>query len=194
MKTLLLDADGVVLEKGEYFSTKFARQFELPLEEVTVFFKNEYLRCQKGELDLKEELPPYLEEWGWSGTVDDFLEYWFSMDVVVNDSLVSIIEDFRERGVRCYLASNNEKYRAERIKKVLEEMDLLDGYYFSSSIKVKKSDSQFFSHILQDLQVEASDVVYLDNDQVNIDSAKTLGIEAYLYSNEKLDDLLKQLK
>lgn len=194
MKILLLDADGVVLEKGEYFSKKFAHAFSLPEEEVTVFFQNEYGLCQKGELDLKEELLPYLEKWGWSGSVEDFLEYWFSSDVIVNDYLVPAVEELRESGLKCYLASNNEKYRAERIKKVLEEMELLDGYYFSSAIKVKKNEAQFFSHILEDLKAEASDVIYLDNDQVNLEAAKSLGIETYLYSDAVLQDLLAKYK
>lgn len=190
MKVLLLDADGVVLKKDEYFSKKFTRDFALSEEEVLVFFKNEYGRCQSGELDLKEELVPYLENWGWSGTVEDFLEYWFSRDVVINDFLVPIVEQLRDSGVKCYLASNNEKYRAERIRKVLEEVEMLDGYYFSAALKVKKNDPLFFSKILEDLKVTASEVIYLDNDQINLDSAKTLGIETHLYTDEKIQALL----
>jgi putative hydrolase of the HAD superfamily len=191
MKILLLDADGVVLKKDEYFSTKFARDYNLPNEDVLAFFKNEYGRCQSGDLDLKEVLPIYLSKWNWPGSVEDFLEYWFATDVVINDSIVPIVQKLRQAGVKCYLASNNEKYRAERIIQTLEGVSLLDGYYFSSKLKVKKNEPLFFTKILEDLGAEPSEIVYLDNDQVNLDSAMTLGIEAYLYSEEKMRELLK---
>ncbi|MFM2381894.1 MAG: hypothetical protein RLZZ76_661, partial [Candidatus Parcubacteria bacterium] len=119
MKALLLDADGVVLKKGELFSEQFSREYNIPLEEVIPFFKNELGRCQKGEADLKEVLPPYLESWSFGGTVDDFLEYWFR-DVEINPEIIELVAECKEKGIACYLASNNEKYRARRIEEKLE--------------------------------------------------------------------------
>ncbi len=60
MRFLLLDVDGVVLQKGEYFSERFSRDYSVPLTEVIPFFKSPLVACQKGEADLGRELEPYL--------------------------------------------------------------------------------------------------------------------------------------
>ena len=134
MKVLLLDADGVVLEKGEYFSDKYAREHNVPVDDILEFFKGPYLKCQRGEADLKQELVPYLQKWGWEDSVDAFLEYWFTYDVHLKDGAREAITAFKNRGVQCYLASNNEQYRAEYIRQFLESLNLLDGYYYSYQI------------------------------------------------------------
>lgn len=189
MKVLLLDADGVVLQKGEYFSERFAREHNVPIDVVVEFFKGPFTACQRGEADLKTEIAPYLEKWGWQGSEDDFLEYWFSSDVVLNPEIEEVISGLKEKGVRLYLASNNEKYRAAAIEKLLKEKDLLDGTYFSANLKVRKENPEFFEYIARDLAVEPREMAFVDNDQKNVDSALSLGIDAKLYSSEVLNGL-----
>lgn len=188
MKVLLLDADGVVLNKGEYFSERFAREYNVPLESVVDFFKGPFAACQKGEADLKVELKPYLEKWNWQGSADDFLDYWFKSDVVLNPDIEEIVFGLRGQGVKVYLASNNEKYRAQVIEELLKENNLLDGVFFSSQLKVRKEDPDFFNHILKELNVGPGEVAFVDNDQKNVDSAASWGIEARLYSPEILSE------
>jgi putative hydrolase of the HAD superfamily len=189
MKVLLLDADGVVLQKGEYFSERFAREYNVPLSSVVEFFKGPYVACQKGEADLKDELQPFLEKWNWQGSTEDFLGYWFKYDVVLNPGIKEVVANLREKGVKVYLASNNEKYRAKVIEDLLREEELLDGVYFSSHIKVRKDTPGFFQHVIDELGVEPQEVTFVDNDQKNVDSAESLGIDARIYSPEILTEL-----
>jgi HAD superfamily hydrolase (TIGR01509 family) len=186
MKVLLLDADGVVLNKGEYFSERFAREHDVPLESVRTFFAGPFGGCQTGEKDLKEEIRPYLEAWNWQGSVDDFLAYWFQ-DVQVDPNIEPIIKELRDKGVRSYLASNNEHYRARKIEAKLG--DMLDGCFFSADLKSKKENPDFFKYIIEKLEVEPMDAAFVDNDQKNVDAAASLGIRAYLYDPEILNRL-----
>ena len=57
-KAILFDADGVVLKKyKEYFvSQYFAKKYNAPADEVNAFFAKDFRTCQRGKLDLKEEL------------------------------------------------------------------------------------------------------------------------------------------
>jgi len=193
MKILLVDADGVILKKGEYFSEKFAREHNVPLEKVVEFFKGPFGLCQKGTADLKEELAPYLTSWNWDKGIEAFLDYWFNYDVEFNSNVELTLARFRDQGVKCYLASNNEKYRANFIRSKIDAKKLLDGYYFSYEIKHKKSEPAFFEFVLGDLQVEPEEVYFIDNDESNIAAALSLGIKAYLYNNGLLDELLTKV-
>lgn len=187
MKALLLDADGVVLKKGEFFSEKFSREHNVPIEEVMKFFKGPFGACQEGTKDLKEELVPYLNQWGWQGTVEDFLEYWFE-DVVVDPEFISQIQGYREKGIMCYLASNNEHYRGRGIESVLGNM--LDGYFFSADLKIKKEKPAYFEFILEKLGLSASEVGFVDNEERNVESAREVGIRAEIFNEGIFDELL----
>lgn len=193
MKVLLLDADGVVLHKGELFSERFAREYKIPLELVVDFFKGPFSECQAGVKDLKEVLPPYLEKWGWQEGVDAFLTYWFESDFHPNVSGLELIQQFRKKRIRCCMASNNERYRADYIANRLKQEDILDDYFFSGYLQVKKNNPDFFIKVTSSLGVKAEDCCFIDNDQKNIDTAKTVGIEAYLYRDGIFEELLSKI-
>lgn len=188
MKAILLDADGVVLNKGENFSDRFAREHNVPIEEVMEFFDGPFSACQSGDKDLKEELVPYLEKWGWKKSADDFLDYWFK-DMEIDPEIEDFIERCHEKGINCYLASNNETQRARRIERMLGNK--LDGYFFSADLGVKKENKVFFESVLDKLGLDPEEVTLIDNERKNVESALELGIDARKYRKEYLDELLK---
>ena len=42
--------------------------------ESKLFFTNEFIQCELGRADLKEEVESYLENWGWTKGVNEFLD------------------------------------------------------------------------------------------------------------------------
>lgn len=178
MKVLLLDADGVLLQSGELFSERFAREYEVPTEAILPFFRGPYADCQAGSKDLKEELVPFLESWGWEGSVEEFLDYWFE-DTVIDPEINELFATCRESGIACYMASNNEHYRARHIEAVLGTQ--LEGYFFSADLKLKKDNPAYFETVLDQLGLPASDVGFVNNEAKNIEAAAEVGLEAKLY-------------
>lgn len=189
MKAILLDADGVVLQKEEYFSERFAREHNVPIEEVMEFFNGPFKDCQTGIADMKDILPTYLEKWGWKDSIDSFMDYWFR-DVEINPEIENFIERCNERGIKCYLASNNEIHRARHIEKLLGQK--MDGYFFSADLRAKKDNTDFFDSVLDKIGLDAQDVTFMDDDKQNIEAALELGINAKRYRKEFLDELLSE--
>lgn len=190
MKILLLDADGVCLKKVDYFSVLLSKRQNIEPEIVADFFKKEFILCQKGKADLKVEIAKYLELWKWQGTVDDLLSYWFEYDVALNQEVMDKLSVLKEGGVLCYLASNQERYRAQKIMELFNAHGVLDGYFFSCDLGVRKSGSEFFEKVLAKLAVVGEEVSYIDNDQSNLDSAVKLGIDTYLFSDDVFNRML----
>lgn len=190
MKLILLDADGVLFKSEVLFSTLFSKEHVVPLEDISEFFRGPFAQCQTGEKDMKEELPVYLEKWGWSGDLDSFLAYWFESEFNFDEKLNNSVQLLREKGLLCCLASNNEKYRATHLENRLREMDVLDKYYFSWSLKSKKNKPEFFEKIIEELGIAPDEIVFIDDEQQNIDAAKSLGIDARLYHDGVLEELL----
>ena len=116
-KEILLDADGVVIRpRHKYFSEKFSEEHGVSFDDIIPFFKGEYKQAAIGEVDIREVLPPYLEKWGWEGSIDDFLQYWFEGERDVDENVLAVVRDLRSKGTRVHLASDNE------INRVMEKM------------------------------------------------------------------------
>ena len=189
MKVLLLDADGVVLKKGELFSERFAREHNVPNEAILPFFRGPFAECQAGTKDLKDELAPFLDSWGWEGSVEEFLDYWFE-DVVIDPEINALLATCKEKGIACYMASNNEHYRARHIEAVLA--DQLDGYFFSADLKLKKDNPAYFETVLEQLDLPASEVGFVDNEAKNVEAAAEVGLDARLYKSDILGEFMSE--
>jgi putative hydrolase of the HAD superfamily len=72
-------------------------------------------------------------------------------------------------------------------------MDALDKCYFSWSLKSKKKRPQFFEQIIEELGVAPKEIVFIDDEQQNIDTAKSLGIDARLYHEGVLEELVTNI-
>lgn len=191
-KVVLLDADGVVIKKGEgYFSDKFVREYGAPADEVRAFFKNEFLQCQVGKADLKEELGKRLPAWGWPKSVDSYLHYWFTSDVVLDEEVLAVAKELQKKGIECYLATDQEVYRSEYVAQML--LGKLCGAWFSCDLGVCKDNPEFFKQIIArwEGRYRPEEVLYFDDDQKNVDSARSVGIDARLFSSV---EYLKRLK
>lgn len=191
-KILLVDLDGVVIKsKQGYFSNRFSAEYKVPIEDVLTFFKEEYQQTAIGKSDLRAVLPDYLHKWGWQGTVDDFLSYWFEGDVVINKQVVSLIQNLRKQNIKCYLASDNARERAEYLQKEFKFDDLFDGGFYSCQLGVTKSNPLFFSNIQNQLGVNADQLIFWDDDSKNVEVASHSGLQAFVYDD--FGDFVRQL-
>jgi putative hydrolase of the HAD superfamily len=187
IKAILFDLDGVVVKRHEYFSVSYAREHNVPLDDVVAFFKNDFAACSLGKADLKEALAPHLAAWKWSGTVDELLTYWFESENHPDADVLERVRVLRAEGTPCFLASEQEQYRAAYL---LEDMGMkthFDGAFFSCELGASKSEPVFFQKALAKLGLPASEVAYFDDDAENVAVAATLGIQACYYT--KLEDI-----
>jgi putative hydrolase of the HAD superfamily len=181
--TLLFDVDGVLVN-GQKFSEQLAKDYGITSDKTASFFNGDFKKCVVGECDLKEALAPHLSSWGWTKSVDELLEYWFSTEHQVDEELVMYIQELRAKGMKCYVATNQEKYR---VKYMLEKMgfaDSFDGVFASAHLGHKKPAHEFFEKMLQQIKVgNKSEVLFWDDTPANIQAAKEFGIHAEFYSN-----------
>ncbi len=183
IKVIIFDADGVLVN-GVRFSDALEKDYGISLETTLPFFTGPFQECLIGNLDLKEAVEPYLESWGWSNGVDAFLEYWFSVEHTLNEELIEYIQVLREKGVLCFLGTNNEKYRFQYMLEKMGFADSFDRTYASAHLGFKKPDHEFFKRIYNDLNnINKSEILFLDDDTDNVKSAKEFGINAEIYNS-----------
>ena len=159
----------------------------MALGKITPFFKNEFRECQMGRADLKEELVKYFPKWGWKKSVEEFLEYWFAYGTELNVEVVRKVDELRAREVKCYLATDQEKYRAKYLLEMVGLGEHFDGSFFSYDLGFSKSQKKFFKKIAQILEVKPEEMAFYDDEQENVRAAREAGVKAKLF--EKLESI-----
>lgn len=187
-KAVLFDADGVIVRPEKLFSHQHAQTHGFDPAEITPFFQGDFQDALVGRADLKDLLEKNRGVWRFDGTPDDLMAQWFQAEHVIDDALVEEVKKLRKLGMHCFLATNQEKYRAKYLE---EEMfpGVFEHVYSSAILGVKKPSEEFYAKILDELaaeEIQPEEVVYLDDDAENVEAAKRLGIRAVLYRN--IDD------
>jgi putative hydrolase of the HAD superfamily len=185
-RIFIFDADEVVLKREMYFSRRLARDFEIPEEEIMKFFKKEYKDCAIGKSDLRNVLKKYIENWGWSGSVQDLMKYWFENEREINGAVVNEIKNLRRKGYTCCLATNNEIYRTQYLLNEVGLKDLFDYVFSSSEVGFLKSAGEFWKFVQERIGVnDPGNIVVWDSDRKNIKKVNELGMKGFIFTDEE---------
>jgi putative hydrolase of the HAD superfamily len=180
---LLFDADGVIIN-GKMFSLHLEDDFGISTEMTKHFFTTIFSDCLEGKADLKEEIKPYLKEWGWNKGVDKFLEYWFDVEHVVDERLIELIQSFRKNGIKCFVATNQEHHRTNYMRKEMVFDKWFDGVFSSADLGHKKPNIDFFQELFVKIGLpDKATTWFFDDTQKNIEGAEEFGINSKLYTD-----------
>ena len=179
----IFDFDGVI-NKSEYFSIKYAKEFAISHQLISQFFQLEFDKCAKGEADIKSLLPPYLEKWNWDEDVDSFLNFWFQNDIELDMELINFIAEIKKQNHYVVLASQQEVNRKNHLWEELELNLIFHKFYCTCDLGYLKSDKEFYSIILADLKAHhiiksAREVIFFDDSKRFIETASEIGIKTY---------------
>lgn len=191
-RIILLDLDGVLIEKVKLFSVRYSQQYLVDIKDMNMFFKGEFQECMVGKKDLKKVLKKYIKPWRWQGTVDQLLKYWFEEEVTFNQKVIETINKLDREIFKIYVCSNEEKYRAEYLENLVSQKLKVDGFLFSNELRLLKKDSKFFNKVMNQFLVEPNQVYYLDDNEKNIRAAEKVGINVYLYPDRNLDEIINE--
>ena len=185
IKVLLFDADGVLLfHTDKIFSVRLSEYLDIPVGRINPFFEKVFGDCLVGLKDLREELAPYAKDWGWQGSIDELLTFWFEYEHNVDQPLINYISALRDKGTKSYVATNNEKYRAEALFGHLNlDQTVFEKLYAAGNLTVLKPDLAFYQKIYDDLiGIKKNEVLLWDDSIQNVEAARNYGFEAELYT------------
>lgn len=172
-KAILFDVDGVVLfPRDKYFSQRLKEEgYELDEQRISQFFKNQYKQIVIGKADLKEEVSEEFRNWGWSGTVDELLDFWFSYENKLNQEVIDFAQELRQKQIKCFLSSDHSKYREQDLLHNVGLVEYFDGEFFSASLGYTKEEKEYYQQILSSLNLTPEEIVFIDDDIGNIEIA-----------------------
>lgn len=176
-----LDADGVVI-RSEPFTVELEQRMGIGYSKILPFFKGAFQDCIVGKKELRELLPQYLEEWGWAGSMDALIDFWFQAENKPDQQLLDEASQLRGQGAKLFLATNQERNRLAFMRNEMGFDSIFDHCFASCEIGFKKPDTAFYEAIASDERMKGCRrVVFFDDRENNVDPVRELGWDGIVY-------------
>jgi hypothetical protein len=133
----------------------------------------EIYACYISVGDFQRRFGELLDRWSCTGDVGAALQAWTAIEV--DSTILEMIAMLRASGYRCYLASNQEPYRARYMSETLRYKAAFDGEFYSCTVGHAKPAPAYFRAILEALAVRAEDTLFIDDLSTNVEAAGALG-------------------
>lgn len=173
---VVFDVDGVLVDVR--FPGVLRRSLGVSRSDAAEFFEGPFERCLIGASDLRHELPPFLEKWKWSGSFEEFLDFWFEEESHLNEPVLDAADHLRSRGLRCFLASTQERYRAGFLERRLAVGTRFEKAFFSCRLGCRKPSPAFFLAVTSEIGIRPAEILLVDDDGANVESAIGVGLQA----------------
>lgn len=128
---------------------------------------------------------------GLGARVDEVLSVWWTFDVL--QPTLEVVARVRAAGVSCYLATNQDSYRAACMRDRAPYDEILDGAYYSCDIRAAKPSAAFFEHIASDLGLAPEQLLFIDDQPANVSGARAAGLNAECWTHGDGVETLRKL-
>jgi putative hydrolase of the HAD superfamily len=183
--TLFLDIGGVLLSNGWGHESRHlaAAKFNLDIPEMDARHKLTFNTYELGKLTLDEYLDRTVFYKDRSFTKEDFREYMFAQSTAHPEMIEMVIALKKKYGLKIAVVSNEGKeLNAYRIQK-FSLTAFVDFFISSSFVHFSKPDIDIFRIALDIAQVNAKEVVYIEDQPMFISIAESLGIKGIRHTN-----------
>ena len=108
-------------------------------------------------------------------SVDTFIDYWLSKDLNWHPDVLGLFRDLKSQGHQLFIATNQDKVRANFLRNLPEVQELFSEVFASSDLGFVKPSPDFFRCLKQKLGARDTRVVFVDDSLNNVSAADELG-------------------
>lgn len=181
---IVFDLGGVVVRWEPH--ALIARQFA-PMDRDRVFHEvvahDDWLELDRGTLDLGDAIARAAARTALP-TADIaafFAQVPLSLGLV--DDTHALLPRVKQAGHRLYCLSNMAQHSLDFLERAYDFWPLFDGRVFSCVVKLIKPEAAIYAHLLEHHALEASDTVFVDDLQVNLEAAARFGIKTIRFES-----------
>lgn len=178
--TLLLDADGVLQRPTVGWRMAFQSILGIDDEPPLDRFIDDILEAESAFLaspkGFKERIETVLCKWSRPESAPDVIDAMNSIEIY--EDVMEAVQNYRSAGIRCHIASNQQALRAWHMSEVLNYKSLFDREFYSCFLGVAKPRTDFFEKVLDALNCDGNEVLFIDDREENIAAAKKAGLNA----------------
>jgi putative hydrolase of the HAD superfamily len=196
VEAILFDADGVIQRPTADRQARWTALIGGAEAAVVSRFKNDIFAaerpCHDGNGDFLSALREVLVNWNCADLYDDAVRTWTAIEV--DQPVVELIATVKVSGMPCYLATNQEPYRARHMTEQLNYGRIFDRLFFSCELGCSKPDPRYFTAVLAAANLTPDTTLFIDDTEANIRVAESLGIRAELFEAERGMDAVREMR
>ena len=170
---------GNVVVKNISMLEKIAKRFNLDRDEFFQDYHHYDFPLMEGQVSSEQYWQHIHHVFGVRVQGNPFYD---AFEPVFNDEVVSLIRRLRERGKRVVCASNTFESHWEKLRQ-MGALALFDSVYASHLLHLSKPSKYFFQAILQTEQVQVQQAYFVDDYEINVKSARSMGLAGLLYAS-----------
>ncbi len=172
------------------FSKDLGEKINIPPQVAMTSFRKFVPEYELGIIDFKEFIRLLLLD---LGLPEDPHHFYYLLEVQpeIDFQLMAFIKSLKQK-YKTILFSNNYK---EVIKLISSQMGNLQQYFdisiFSCEVGKRKPDKEIFQLLISQAEVEPSEILFIDDQGINLTAAEQMGIQTLLYTGyaKAIDDL-----
>ena len=191
IKNLLFDFGGVIIDI-DYNRVKKAFE-DLGMEDVRAFYQHDdHSRLvedfEKGLITEDQFRNAIIAEMPGNISYQDFDDAWNRILLTVPPQRVEMLEKLQKK-YNLYLLSNTNiihyrKYTEDFQKQYGKSLNsLFTKAYYSHEILLRKPNTEIFNFVLNDAGIVASETLFVDDSELNIEAAEKVGLKT-LYKSQ----------
>ena len=200
IKNLVFDFGNVLIEwNPAKILAAFVKEEDRKCVKAAIFDSGFWAQTDTGQLTLKSaiQVAQTLLDSSYSATVEAIFTHWYET-VDVYHQLQEKIFEWAQLGYGIYiLSTTSEIFYAVENAGLLPMTKVLTGKILSYEVGFAKPDKSIYQKLLAQYALQANQCVFIDDLQVNLDVAKSLGFETILATSEQqniiaIEELLKK--
>lgn len=196
IKNVVFDVGRVLLR---YCPIKYMEDLGYSHEEIEdlielVFSSETWLELDRGSLTQREAIEyfiskrPHLKD-----KIEYVMENWKDHLTAIEDN-TSILMDLKGRGYNLYIISNFHKDAFEYLRNKFDFFECFQDIIISADVKLLKPEEEIYLYLINKHGLVPEECVFVDDMEMNINSAKNVGMNTILYKeNISIEDELKNL-
>jgi len=193
IKAITFDLDGVYFVNGKANFIKALSSLGVTENEaIRVFLKSDQMNklYKTGRMTDEEYWQWAINEWKLKLSVVEVIELLIK-GYEINSKVIETVIQVRANGYKTLICSNNFPARVNGLQARFKFLDNFDAVVFSYQAGAIKPSRIIFSELVKRAGVQASEIVFADDNNSNLEGAKEIGINAFFY--EGFDKFIGQL-
>ena len=200
IKNLVFDFGNVLIEwNSAKILAAFVKEEDRKRVKAAIFDSGLWAQTDTGQLTLEVAIQAAqtLLDSSYSATVEAIFTHWYET-VDVYHQLQEKIFEWAQLGYGIYiLSTTSEIFYAVENAGLLPMTKVLTGKILSYEVGFAKPDKSIYQKLLTQYALHANQCVFIDDLQINLDAAKSLGFETILATSEQqniiaIEELLKK--
>jgi 2-haloacid dehalogenase len=130
----------------------------------------------------------------WAELFDIYTDRWAETLRGSHEATVAILRELKARGTPLYALSNWSAEMFPHAEAKYDWLELFDGVVVSGRVKMIKPDRDIFDYLLETYDLDAADVLFIDDHEPNVVAARAYGIAAHHFEGaaELREELMAQ--